>query len=245
MMDGLILALQFFTRIPIKKEVSFQGKSIASSLFFLPLIGLAMGMISAAPILLLSEHSKWIAAMLSVLSIAIMTGGLHMDGLADTFDGFLSGRGKDRVMEIMKDSTLGAFGAVALIFLISAKVIAVGELPEEFWVGIPLSLANARLVAGYVISTKRNAREDGLGALFKSSAAGRNVLLSGLILVGITFFLNPVYLMPLAGCFIVGELLSAWANSIIDGMTGDVYGAVIEICEVASLILFWGVTLWI
>jgi adenosylcobinamide-GDP ribazoletransferase len=244
-MDGLILALQFFTRIPIKKEVSFQGENIGRSLFFLPIIGLAMGGLAGVPVVFLSEYSKGISALLSVLILAILTGGLHLDGLADTFDGFLSGREKDRVMEIMKDSTLGAFGAVALIFLIASKLVAVYELPVEYWVGIPLSLANARLVAGYVISTKKNARREGLGALFKSSAAGKNVLLSGLVMIGIILFINPIFLIPLAVSFIMGELIVFWSYRKIGGMTGDVYGAVIELCEVASLIIFWGVTIWI
>ncbi|MCR3955823.1 MAG: adenosylcobinamide-GDP ribazoletransferase [Gudongella sp.] len=244
-MDGLILALQFFTRIPIKKEVSFQGKNIGRSLFFLPIIGLAMGMLAAVPVIFLSEYSKGISALLSVMILAILTGGLHMDGLADTFDGFLSGREKARVMEIMKDSTLGAFGAVALIFLIVSKLMAVHELPAEYWVGIPLSLANARLAAGYVISTKKNAREEGLGVLFRSSGAGRNVLLSGVVLLGITLIINPMFLIPLGGSLLVGELIAMWAYRKIGGMTGDVYGAVIELCEVASLIIFWGVTIWI
>jgi adenosylcobinamide-GDP ribazoletransferase len=245
MMDGLILALQFFTRIPIKKEVSFQEGNIRTSLFFLPLIGLAMGMLAAVPLIFISGQSKPISALLSVLMIAILTGGLHLDGLADTFDGFLSGRGRDRVMEIMKDSTLGAFGAVALIFIIVSKLVAVHELPAEYWVGIPLSLANARLAAGYVIATKKNAREGGLGALFKSSGVGKSVLLSGFVLIGIILFIKPIFLIPLLGSFIVGEMISVWSYRKIDGMTGDVYGAVIEICEVASLILFWGVTIWI
>ncbi|WP_409228839.1 adenosylcobinamide-GDP ribazoletransferase [Gudongella sp. SC589] len=244
-MDGLILALQFFTRIPVNREVSFQGKNIGKSLFYLPLIGLVMGMIAALPLILLSGYSKSISALLSVLTITGLTGGLHLDGLADTFDGFLSGREKDRVMEIMKDSNLGAFGAVALIFTIVSKLVAVYELPAAYWMGIPLSLANARLVAGYVITTKKNAREDGLGVLFKSSRPGRSVLLSGLVLTGITLFFDPIFLIPLAGSFLLGELVSIWAYRKIDGMTGDVYGAVIEICELASLIIFWGVTIWI
>jgi len=244
-MDGLILALQFFTRIPVNKEVSFQGKNIGKSLFYLPIIGLVIGMIAALPAILLSGYSKPISALLTVLIITGLTGGLHLDGLADTFDGFLSGREKNRVMEIMKDSTLGAFGAVALIFAIISKLVAVHELPAEYWIGIPLSLANARLVAGYVITTKKNAREDGLGALFKSSAAGKNVLLSGLVMIGIILFINPIFLIPLAGSFIMGELIVFWSYRKIGGMTGDVYGAVIELCEVASLIIFWGVTIWI
>src|SRR5690554_4099472 len=244
-MDGLILALQFFTRIPVNKEVSFQGKNIGKSLFYLPIIGLVIGMIAALPAILLSGYSKPISALLTVLIITGLTGGLHLDGLADTFDGFLSGREKNRVMEIMKDSTLGAFGAVALIFAIISKLVAVHELPAEYWIGIPLSLANARLVAGYVITTKKNAREDGLGALFKSSAAGKNVLLSGLVMIGIILFINPIFLIPLAGSFIMGELIVFWSYRKIDGMTGDVYGAVIELCELTSLIIFWGVTIWI
>ena len=244
-MDGLILALQFFTRIPIKKEVSFQGENIGRSLFYLPIIGLVIGMIAALPAILLSGYSKPISALLTVLIITGLTGGLHLDGLADTFDGFLSGREKNRVMEIMKDSTLGAFGAVALIFAIISKLVAVHELPAEYWIGIPLSLANARLVAGYVITTKKNAREDGLGPLFKFSRPGRSVLLSGLVLTGITLFIDPIFLIPLAGSFLLGELVSIWSYRKIGGMTGDVYGAVIELCELTSLIIFWGVTIWI
>ena len=243
-MDGLILALQFFTRIPVGKEVSFNEKNIGRSLFFLPFIGLIIGWIAALPIIALHSTSKIIASLLSIIVIAAFTGGLHLDGLADTFDGFLSGRKRERVMEIMKDSTLGAFGALALVFLILFKFVAVYELPAVAWIGIPLSLANARLVAGYVILAKRNAREDGLGVLFKSSAAGRNIFMAGVIYIGIIMFINPWYMLPLVGSLVVGEAMTLWSYKKIDGLTGDVYGAIIEMCEVASLVIFWGVTIW-
>ncbi|WP_422487025.1 adenosylcobinamide-GDP ribazoletransferase [Gudongella sp. DL1XJH-153] len=244
-MDGLILALQFFTRIPVGKEVSFNEKNIGRSLFFLPFIGIIIGCIAALPIIMLHSTSKMIASLLSILVIATFTGGLHLDGLADTFDGFLSGRKRDRVMEIMKDSTLGSFGALALIFLILSKFVAVYELPASAWIAIPLSLANARLVAGYVILAKKNAREDGLGVLFKSSVAGKNIIMAGIIYIGIIMFINPWYILPLAGSLVVGEAMTLWSYKKIDGLTGDVYGAIIELCEVASMIIFWGVTVWI
>ncbi|MGM0396851.1 MAG: adenosylcobinamide-GDP ribazoletransferase [Bacillota bacterium] len=245
MMEGLILAIQFFTRIPINREIPFDNKNIGRSLFFLPFIGLFIGVVASIPFLLIHDASKAMASILSVILIIGFTGGLHLDGLADTFDGFLSGRIQARIMEIMKDSTLGAFGAIALILLIISKFIAIYELRVEFWLAIPLSLGNARLVAGYIILTKKNARGDGLGALFKGAAAGKNLILAGVLYTGIVLYFSPWYLLPLVGSWIMGETMSWWSYKKINGLTGDVYGAIIELGEVASMIIFWGVILWI
>lgn len=244
-MDGLILGIQFFTRIPIKKEISFNDKNIGNSLFYLPFIGLIIGLISALPMIFLQGTSKPMASLLTLIILLFLTGGLHLDGLADTFDGFLSGRKQERIMEIMRDSTLGVFGAIALILIILSKYLVLYELPINGWIGIVFSLANARLVVAYIIISKENARNEGLGVLFKKSSGRIKVLYSGVIYSIILVYFNPLYLIPLIGSIIVGELMSLWAYKKINGLTGDVYGAIIEICEVTSLIIFWGVTVWI
>lgn len=244
-MDGLILALQFFTRIPVNKEVEFNGDNAGKSLFFLPFVGLAMGLVAGIPLVLLGRQSMSIASLFTLLLLTGLTGGLHLDGLSDTFDGFLSGRSKDRVMEIMKDSTLGAFGAIALILVMLSKFVLIYNLPQGGWVAIPLALANARIVAGYVITCKKSAKKQGLGVLFREARGGGFLALAAGIYSVFLIFFNFWYLIPLVGSMVIGELVSIWAYKKIDGLTGDVYGAIIELCEVASLFLFWGVMIWI
>src|SRR5665648_1160775 len=155
MIEGLVLAIQFLTRIPINKRIEFNEKNIKKSLIFFAPIGLLIGLLSAIPFIFLHKYSISIASSLSLFLMVILTGGLHLDGLADTCDGFFSGREGDRIEEIMKDSRIGAFGVIGIVLILISKFAILSSLSLEMWIAIPLSLANARLVTSYLIADKK------------------------------------------------------------------------------------------
>ncbi|HCX4620129.1 TPA: adenosylcobinamide-GDP ribazoletransferase [Escherichia coli] len=123
--------LSFITRLPVPRRWS-QGldfEHYSRGIITFPLIGLLLGAISG---LVFMALQAWfgvpLAALFSVLVLALMTGGFHLDGLADTCDGVFSARSRDRMLEIMRDSRLGTHGGLALIFVVLAKILVLSEL---------------------------------------------------------------------------------------------------------------------
>lgn len=245
MINGLILSLQFLTRLPIKVSVDFNEKNIRNSIFFYPYIGALIGAIAGLIYLPISKYSNNIASLFALFLLIFLTGGLHIDGLSDTFDGFLSNRDKEKTMEIMKDSRIGAFGVLSIVILLLSKFIIIASFESNLPLVLCLSLANSRLVVSRIITYKKVAREGGLGDLFHKSKPGKLIIISGLIYIALILLLNIYYLIPLLLTFIMGEFFSKWSYKKIGGMTGDIYGAIIEIGDTLSLLAFWGIMLWI
>lgn len=245
MIDGLILAIQFLTRIPIKKNLPFNEKNIRKSLLFFGLVGLLIGSLAAIPFVLLYDYSTSIGGVFSLLAMVVLTGGLHLDGLSDTCDGFFSGRQGDRIQEIMRDSRIGAFGVIAIVVALLFKLVLVMNLSKSMWILIPLSLANGRLIVSYLIAYKKTTESSSIGKMFNKSNPKKYVLIAIPIYFVFLIIINVWFIIPLLACFIFAELVSKVTYKKIGGFSGDVYGAVIEISEIISLLLFWGVTIWI
>lgn len=245
MKDGILLAIQFMTRIPIKKEIEFTNKNLKSAISAFPLIGMLIGLISGLLYRLLAEHNSQIAAGVCVFAMVALSGGLHLDGLSDTMDGFLSGRDKERTMEIMKDSRLGTFGALGLILVILLKFVFLGGLGVDGWVGIPIAMAGGRLSAAWMIWRFPPARKEGLGSMFKGSKPGKSIIVISVLLTALVGIFYPQGILPLLTAVIAGQFVGRWSIRKISGLTGDVYGAGIELSELAALAIFWGVNLWI
>jgi adenosylcobinamide-GDP ribazoletransferase len=245
MMDGLLLALQFMSRIPVKKQIDFNSENIRSAVACFPLVGLILGLASGGIFFVLSDSSGPIASISALLVSVVMTGGLHLDGLSDTMDGFLSNRDRDKTMEIMKDSRIGAFGTLSLILVLLTKFAVMSEISSIDWWVIPVAMINGRFAAAYMISKFPSARTEGLGSLFKEA---QSVKLVGVIFAAyaiILMILKPAALLAAAAAILCGHMIGHWSVKKINGLTGDVYGAGIELSETLSLALCWGVMQWI
>ncbi len=217
------------------------------TVFYFPFIGMLIGGIGGLVHYIFSYiNSDLGGAIMTVIILIVLTGGLHLDGLTDTFDGFFSYREKEKVLEIMRDSRIGAFGTIGLILDILLKYIIIvnleGNIPPLI---LALSYGNSRLVVAYLMSSKRNSRKDGIGHMFSQSKPKRYSLLGGLLYIIIIIIINPLYLIPLIVNFILGEIMTKISYKKIDGFTGDVYGATIELGEILSLIIFLGGVKWI
>lgn len=244
MIKGFILSLQFFTRIPINIPVDFNKQNLRYSVFFLPLVGFIIGGLGGLVYYLLSPYNVMIASFMALLATIILTGGLHLDGLSDTFDGFFSNRDKERTLEIMTDSRIGAFGVLSIVLIILFKFVLILNI-RNLPLALALSFANSRLIDGWIMFTKKTSKADGLGKMFNDSKPKNLVLISVLIYLIILIFLDIRYIIPLLLNFLLGQYITCIAYKKIDGFTGDVYGALIELGEVISLLGFWGVMLWI
>ncbi|NLZ50017.1 MAG: adenosylcobinamide-GDP ribazoletransferase [Clostridiales bacterium] len=244
MIKGLILAIQFFTRIPINITVDFNEKNIRYSIFFMPLVGTIIGGFGGIVYYLIAPHNKLMASFLTLLITIILTGGLHIDGLADTFDGFLANKDRKKTMEIMKDSRIGTFGVLSIVLhlmFLYILIISIDNVP----LAMILSFTNSRLIASIIISNKKSAQVNGLGALFHKSNPKKLIILSTIIYLIFLVSINKKYLIPLVINYILAEIISNISYKKIDGLTGDVYGTIIELGVLISLFSFWGVGEWI
>ena len=167
-----------------------------------------------------------------------LTGGLHLDGLADTFDGLYSNRGKERILEIMKDSRIGSNGALALIMVLLVKIALLTNIGTEARTVVLVFLpAVSRFCVPFAGRISRYARENGMGAFFIGSVTTGQVVVSG-VLLGLSLLLYPAGFLPLAAVIVFAVFYVRHVTAIIGGMTGDTLGALIELSEIVQL-PFW------
>ncbi|KJJ45874.1 adenosylcobinamide-GDP ribazoletransferase, partial [Escherichia coli] len=171
--------LSFITRLPVPRRWS-QGldfEHYSRGIITFPLIGLLLGAISGLVFMVLQAWcGAPLAALFSVLVLVLMTGGFHLDGLADTCDGVFSARSRDRMLEIMRDSRLGTHGGLALIFVVLAKILVLSELAlrgEPILASLAAACAVSRGTAALLMYRHRYAREEGLGNVFIGKIDGR------------------------------------------------------------------------
>lgn len=234
--------LAFLTRLPIAHSEPPSGVEIARAGWTFPLVGMLIGVFSAIIYWLcytLGLH-PFVAAVLTVGATLAATGALHEDGLADTADGFGGGGTRDRKLEIMRDSRTGAFGVSALVLSILLRAAAISSLadPELVAPALIAAHAGARAILPLFMWLVPNARPDGLAA-----QAGRPpekvviaAALLGLILLVLTLGLLGALIAALAIIAAIG--IVAWlCLRQIGGQTGDVLGALEQVCETLILLI--------
>lgn len=246
MIDGFILSIQLYTRIPIKKAVEFSKENLKLALFFLPVMGALIGTITGLVVDLVGRGDMFLAGALGLVTYIILSGGLHLDGLADMADGYLSNTNPERTLEIMKDSLIGAFGTIALILYCILKTALYGAFINSAFTYIVLSSMISRFSVLYLIKKGKLARPGGFGAKMKEALENYNMTLAFYIvfLTSMVILIGAKYLFVPVICFFVNEFILFISNNKINGVTGDIYGAAIEINELVALLCFWGLQ-WI
>lgn len=235
--------LSFMSRLPVPQRWS-QGLDLdryVSGVITFPVIGLLLGAISGLVFMIVQAWCGIpLAAFFTVLVLALLTGGFHLDGLADTCDGIFSARRREKMLEIMRDSRLGTHGGLALIFVLLAKVLTLSELALR---DVPMLAAIASAcVAGRAASVlmmyrHRYAREEGLGNLFIGKISFRQtwvtlVIAGALVAAMLGMHGLRALLVTFIAIFILGQLL----KRTLGGQTGDTLGASIELGEVIFLL---------
>lgn len=206
-----------------------------------PLAGLAVGAVSGCAFWSARRLGvpPLLAAGWTVAAAALFTGGLHEDGLADAVDGLGGGRTRDRRLEIMRDSRIGSYGALALALSLAIRVAAISALPtERAWAGLLLVGALSRTAMLPVLALLPPARPDGLGRLAgrvppSASAAGFAVAAG----VALSCLPPVAAATALAAAALAGMAVAALAWRRIGGQTGDVLGACCVLAECVLLTL--------
>jgi adenosylcobinamide-GDP ribazoletransferase len=238
-MKALVAAFAFLTRLPVWRG-PLRDADVGRSVSFFPLVGLVLGFaLSGVAAVLAGNVAPWLVAALLAALLAGLTGGLHLDGLADVFDALGGGqRDRARMLEIMRDSRIGAHGATALILLLIAKTAALAQVVERRDLASLLAFpVVARWLGALLVVLFPYVRAEGLGRAF-SGEAGR---FQGWVATGIAAvvvaILGPSFILPAIGTAVGVLAFALWMHRRLGGMTGDVYGAAIEMGEVFMLFL--------
>lgn len=236
-----LIAVQFLTRFPIRLNQVPSQEEMGQSVLYFPLVGLLIGvlLILIVKITVALHVSVWLSAALVVTSWVLATGGLHLDGLADSVDAWAGGRGdRARTLEIMKDPTCGAMAITAVFLVLLLKVSALTGLvsgPHPWRILIAPILGRAVLPLLFLTTPYVN--PVGLGAAMRSCLPRwATVFVITLVCLGLVLGFGFVGLLVLAIGTALYLLLWREMKSVIGGMTGDTAGALVEIMEAVILV---------
>jgi adenosylcobinamide-GDP ribazoletransferase len=239
-MTDFITALQFLTRIRVRRQDQLTPASFGRSVRFFPLVGALIGAILASFYYFAGEYlSVHVLAALIIIFDVLLTGGIHYDGLMDTMDGLFSGRPRERMLEIMKDSRVGAMGVIAFGMLLMLKWSMLLDLfPVKSVAAIFLMPVLGRFAMIIGITIFPYARPEGMGKAF-AEHAGQDTLFFATaitILLVLSFGKAGVVSLAIAAGFAV--FFSRFVTKKLGGLTGDVYGALLVITEILVLAVF-------
>lgn len=236
MIRRFLIAVQFLTRLPVPRVLHNSEAELGKAAAFFPLVGVIVGGGAALVFTLLQRLLPVPASVLcAIVFAAFITNGFHEDGLADAFDGFGGGWTKDRVLEIMRDSRIGTYGTLALIFVILGKFTLLSSLPQgQTWRWLIVGHTAARWTILPLCAWLPYARAEGQGKL-----VAKHVGALEMVIATVTLLLTLVVLpwpAALAGLLVTGlmTLLSGlYYRARLHGITGDCLGATNQLTEVA------------
>jgi adenosylcobinamide-GDP ribazoletransferase len=243
---GFFAALKFLTIFPALKRWGKGTEELEQSLSYFPLVGLVLGaiLLGLNYVLSLILPAAVVNALL-IIALVIMTGAHHLDGLVDSFDGTVSGKSRERRLEIMADSHVGTFGIIAAVLLLLLKYASLSSVP--FNAIMPALLLMPTLSRWAVVNTIfifPYAKNSGMGLAFKKGATWQRLAIATIIaLVASVLLLNWQGVVLMATLWLITFGIGAYFRSRLGGLTGDVYGAINELSEVLVLllliILYW------
>ncbi len=252
-MKKLILAFQFLTIVPVKDLGEVSEEDMGSTTVLFPVVGFAEGILLAfCATVFLKVFPVELTNALLVLILAVMNGGLHLDGLSDTFDAIASRGDTEKKLSIMKDSTVGPMGVIAIVMTLLLKYVLLNAvyLQSSFAVyclaviSVPILSRWAMVPAAHY---SESARQDGLGRLFIKHTARKELISATIIAIGLMTALSVIivqfsylmfyvmFAMPVLYALSFGAV---WGfKKLFSGMTGDSFGAVNEIAVLVFLMM--------
>lgn len=250
---GLLLSFQFFSSIPIRKNLPMNSHTVTAMFKTVPIIGMLMG-ISIFLLQYINEQFFQFSPLLIAICIIVaniaMTGGLHLDGWIDLSDAYFSYQDQERRLDILSDSRVGAFGAISLVVMVLLKVGFIYEVISSdqndlwyFFIAIPFFCRIAMLL--YLVSTNC-VKESGLAYYFKTQVKvkglwGAIILYSVLVLIAAIYLWNSTIFILFVLMILFVFMYRKWTIKNFGGMTGDLIGALYEGTELflwAMLLLF-------
>ena len=248
-MKRFLTALQFLTIIPVKIR-DITEEDYAKSTVFFPVVGLFIGLLLALFNAVISGIMPQLPASVFILIFWVfITGALHLDGLADTFDGFYSGGDKEKILKVMEDTATGAKGAAVLVMTLLFKFVLISGLGGSARFG---ALVVAPVISRYcmvlAMAGTVPAREEGMGRLFIGNVKPAETIAASVTAVALVCLCSVLlgsgmlFIMALGISVMLALGFTRYCIFKIGGMTGDTLGALNEIVEVAVLVVMVSVS---
>jgi adenosylcobinamide-GDP ribazoletransferase len=235
--ERFLVACRYLTALPLPAGPEAGDLGRAAGWF--PVVGLVLGLLLAAAALpVFGAAPAVVASVLIVALWAFLTGGLHLDGLADTADGLGAGFGREEALAIMRDARIGAYGVTAIALVLAAKLAALASLaPDLRWRGLILAPVLGRLGPLLLARVCPPARGEGAGHAFAQAVSRPAVAAGALVATAAAVALTGVWAAALLG--LVAGLAVAFGSYLrwrLGGLTGDCLGALVEASEAGSLV---------
>ena len=242
-MRRFLAAIRFLTILPVPGTWGTNEADLAGSVPLFAVVGLLLGGVAAlAAWAVAGIAPPMLSAVVVMTLLASFSGCLHLDGLSDTADGFLSSRSRDRILEIMRDSRAGAMGVIAIVILLLGKFAALASLaPADLWIAALLAPLAGRSAIVVQMALLPYVRPEGLGRVFCQRRPWLTALVSLLILAAVGWSVAGWRgLVAAAATLLITAMFSAYTYRKIGGATGDTFGAA---CEIAELVPLWTLAL--
>lgn len=239
-MGSLLSAIKFLTLFPFGPDYD---PRLGKSLSFFPLVGALIGVAAAAlNYLLLIVLPAAVTNLLLIALLIILRGGLHLDGLMDTADGLFSQKDRPGMLEVMRDSRVGTFGAIALVSTLLIKWSVLNQLVGLKWRALILAPAMGEWAIVYSALRYPYARSgQGKGRIFAEQAGWLQFAVASLTALGLSAVVleRSLWLLLLFVPFII--VTAAYLARRLGGFTGDAYGAIAEVGEIMGFLLILAV----
>lgn len=246
-----LTALMFFTRIPVPRNLEYSSEIMNQSQKYYPMIGIVVGLFNAVVLYMLHLILPLdIAMILMMVAGILLTGAFHEDGFIDVCDSFGGGYGKERILTIMKDSRVGAYGAIGIVLLFLLKYVAMKQLAEtsltNFLFVLLIAHSTSRFLSGLMIHTHQYVADIDLS---KSKPIANKALAGKTLVMGIAvtmlpylYFQNLLVFLVLPFAYVGKVYLGWYFKKHIGGYTGDCLGTVQQVTEMLVYLGF--VVLW-
>ncbi len=233
------IAVSFLTRLPLTYKGEWDEKSFSRASVFYPVVGLIVGFCAAVVAALLKLTGCYsVAAVCALITAICISGGIHLDGFMDMCDGIFASRGREKALDIMKDSRVGSFAVIGVVMLLLLKFALYDAVIGETWffVAFLAAFAFSRFMMTCTILIFPSARESGLGATVKKYVA-KPALLWGVLIILVLSLWHGFYPLILAFvlAFAIMIFLADRISRFLHGLTGDIYGAMAELGEAVFL----------
>ena len=239
-----LAALQFLTIIPLPWRHQVSPEDLVRSTGYFPVVGLIIGLLLAGLNWLLGWFLPIaVVHVLLIVFLAVISGALHLDGLADTCDGIAGGKTLEERWRVMQDSRVGSFGIVGVCCLLLVKYVSLNNMPQNLVMpSLVLMPVISRWAMVYAIFVYPYAKPLGLGKVFKQGANWLKFVMATLIALAVAATLArlaglAIILAIIPGIWVIVVIMATYLKRKFSALTGDTYGAINEVAEVGVLLL--------
>jgi len=239
-MKHFFIALQFLTILPVKIKTQVTERDLGKALAYFPIVGGIIGLCLVLVSLIFDFLSRDVSIVMVLIASAVLTGAIHLDGFADVCDGFFGAKDKEKVLNIMRDSRIGAFGVTGLVCLFLLKFVLLLKIPQNMLAGVLIVMVIfARWVQVLACFRCDYARKQGKAIGFIAGVGKKGLTIAtGFLIIAALGLMGVKVIIILSFSSLPAIFFMFYAKKRIGGMTGDTIGGVSEIAELSFLLFF-------